>query len=155
MNETDLNKILARPGYSIASAIPKRAIPSAIRKAPIEVAPQGDDAPGHVEPVALLESLQAKRVSLNYTGKVRVSVAFYRRRLADYSRANSEKAAVDCLVYAGLIRGDSEAEIWLEDLGQFKVETDEEERIELTISYPDVDLDNLWVKNTRRGNDGR
>lgn len=90
------------------------------------------------------ESVCPEKLQINYSGKVRVRVTFYRRRLADYSRAISEKALVDCLQYAGLVGGDSEEEIWLEDGGQKKVESNEEERTEIELFYPEVDLDNLW-----------
>lgn len=104
-----------------------------------------------LEPTSELESLRAKKLSLNYTGKVRVSIKFYRKRLADYSRAISEKALIDCLQYAGLISGDSEKEIWLIDEGQFKVEKDSEERTEITLEYADIDYDNLWIKAKDHG----
>lgn len=155
MTNDDLQRILSKPGYGISSPFTKRAIPSAFKPKLIDSEANGEGKDGNVESTSLLESLQAKRVSFNYTGKVRISVAFYRRRLADYSRAISEKALVDCFVYAGLITGDSEREIWLHDLGQFKVETDEEERTEFTLEYSDVDLDEPWIKNQRKGNDGR
>lgn len=94
-----------------------------------------------------------KSLQVNYTGKVRVSIKFYRHRLADYSRAISEKALIDCLQYSGLIRGDSEKEIWLIDEGQCKVEEKSLEKTEITLEYGDVDFDNLWVATGRT--DGR
>jgi hypothetical protein len=100
------------------------------------------------------ESLRAQAVSLNYTGKCVVRIKFYRRRLADYSRANCEKYLIDSLTYAGLIRDDSEKEIRLIDEGQEKVSTNEEERVEITLEYEEVDLDNLWTKKTQFGNSG-
>jgi hypothetical protein len=86
-----------------------------------------------------------EKLQVGCSGKVRVRIKFYRHRLADYSRAISEKALVDCLQYAGLISGDSEKEIWLIDDGQIKVGSKAEERVELTLEYPEVDYDNLWV----------
>jgi hypothetical protein len=106
-----------------------------------------------MEPAAEFGVEGKKSLQVNYTGKVRVSLKFYRYRLADYSRAISEKALIDCLQYAGLIRGDSEKEIWLEDLGQEKVDQKSLERTELTLEYQDVDFDNLWVATGRT--DGR
>jgi hypothetical protein len=94
-----------------------------------------------------------KKLQIRCREKIRVCVTFYRRRLADYSRAISEKALVDCLTKSGLLAGDSEKEIWLVDGGQKKVETNEEERTELEIDYPSVDLDNLWEESARH--DGR
>jgi hypothetical protein len=137
MTNEQLQTILGRPGYGIVSTIRKSSIKSEI---------VGSREINHLEPDSSDESLCAEKLQINYSGKVRIRITFYRRRLADYSRAISEKALVDCLQYAGLIKGDSEEEIWLEDGGQKKVETDEEERTELEIFYPEVDLDNLWVK---------
>ncbi len=140
MTEDDLNKILSRPGYKIESGIksclPQRTVESEIKRA-------GEKH--YLESIASDESVHAEKLQINYSGKVRVRITFYRRRLADYSRAISEKALVDCLQYAGIISGDSEKEIWLEDGGQKKVESDEEERTEIELFYEDVDYENLWV----------
>ena len=101
------------------------------------------------------ESLRAQAMALNYSGKCEVRIRFYRKRLADYSRANCEKYIIDSLVYAGLIRDDSEKEIRLIDEGQFKVEKDAEERVELELIYEHVDFTNLWVSRERWGNIGK
>ena len=96
------------------------------------------------------EPLCAEAVQIGYSGLAIVRLKFYRRRLADYSRAICEKYLIDGLTYAGLIRDDSETEIRLIDEGQEKVESNEEERTEITIEYQQVDYDNLWVKNTKK-----
>lgn len=141
MTEDDLNKILSRPGYSISEPRIKSCIGPSLIESQIKREREID----HLESASSDESLHAKKLQINYSGKVLVRFTFYRRRLADYSRAISEKALVDCLQYAGLIEGDSEKEIRLEDGGQKKVETDEEERTEIEIIYEEVDLDNLWI----------
>ena len=142
MTNEDLNSILARPGYAISeptvkSCIGQRTIESQIKR---------EREIDNLESASSDESLHAKKLQVNYSGKVRVRFTFYRRRLADYSRAISEKALVDCLQYAGLIEGDSEKEIWLEDGGQKKVESDEEERTEIELIYEEVDFDNFWIQ---------
>jgi hypothetical protein len=141
MTNEHLQAILSKPGYGIVSTIGKSSIKSQI---------VGSREIDNLESDSGDESLRSEKLQINYSGKVRVRITFYRRRLADYgegcSRAVSEKAIIDCLVYAGLIEGDSGEEIWLEDGGQKKVKTDEEERTELEIFYPEVDLDNLWIK---------
>ena len=145
MNVNELKAITNRKGYGVTSTLGK-GIKSAIGS---KVGDKGETS--DVESASILESLRSERVQVNYSGKVRVRLKFFRRRLADYSRANSEKAAIDCLAYAGLISGDSETEIWLEDEGQFKVETNEEERIELTLEYEAVNTDELWVPAKHHG----
>jgi len=144
-----LKEILAKPGYGIPSRI-KSSLQSPIQRfGSLREA----DRTGEVHDVESDPdhgSLDSKKLQVGYSGKVRIRVTFYRRRLADYgeecSRAVSEKALIDCLVYAGLIQGDSGREIWLEDGGQKKVGTNEEERTELELFYTGVDLENPWVK---------
>jgi hypothetical protein len=145
---SDLRRILAKQKFGIKSSIGKIGIGTKIGGARSEhdvESTSGDELEG------------AKSLQVNYTGKVRVRIKFYRHRLADYdtgsSRAISEKAIIDCLQYSGLIRGDSSKEIWLQDDGQEKVDEKSDERIELVIEYLDVDLDNLWVADGRT--DGR
>lgn len=141
MNEKDLKAVLKKPGYSLKSSFGSELGKGSFGS---QVSRKGPSS--HVESVAILESLRAEKLSLNYSGKPRVIIRFYRRRLADSSRSCSEKAYVDGLQYAGLIIGDSSEEIRLIDGGQHKVETKEEERFEVDIEYDEVDFDNLWVK---------
>ncbi len=145
MNSDQLNEILKKPGYGIVGTIPKSSIRSTIGPGTNGDSYRGARSEHDLESDISDESLGAKKLQINYSGKVRVRVTFYRRRLADYSRAISEKALVDCLQYGGIIQGDSEEEIWLEDGGQKKVESDQEEKTVLELFYQDVDFDNLWV----------
>lgn len=141
---SELEQLIAKRKYGIDPAFKSGAVKSAFgRSRPIddvESAPEsGVEGP--------------KSLQVSYTGKVRVSIKFYRHRLADYSRAISEKALIDCLQYAGLIHGDSEKEIWLIDEGQEKVGSKAEERTEITLEYDDVDYGELWAATGRT--DGR
>jgi hypothetical protein len=140
----EFTKLVSRSGYGVKSSIGKgsagRKDSSAGAEHDLERSPES--------------SFQGeKSLQISYTGKVVVSIKFYRHRLADYSRAISEKALIDALQYAGAIRGDSEKEIRLIDLGQEKVEDKSQERTELTLEYSDVDFDNLFVATGRT--DGR
>ncbi len=141
MTKADAKRIAKQPGYAIIG----RGIQSTIGSSTIESQISRSRKEHYLESDSSDASLQAEKLQVNYSGKVRVRITFYRRRLADYSRAISEKALVDCLQYAGLIEGDSEKEIWYEDGGQKKVESDQEERTEIELIYEEVDLDNLWV----------
>lgn len=141
MSEDDLNKILARPGYKLESTL-KSQIGTRTVESEIKRTRQEHD----LESASGDESLHSEKLQINYSGKPEIRITFYRHRLADHSRAISEKALVDSLQYAGLIGGDSENEIRLTDVIQKKIGKDEEERTEITIDYPEVDLDNLWVK---------
>lgn len=141
MSDDDLNKILAKPGYRIESGIR-----SSFGKGAFDFAACRSGEIDDVESDSGDASLRAEKLQVNYSGKPEIRITFYRRRLADHSRAVSEKALVDCLQYAGLIEGDSEKEIRLTDVVQKKVETDEEERTEVEIIYESVDLDDIWAK---------
>jgi hypothetical protein len=68
------------------------------------------------------------------TGRVLVRVVSYRRRLLDEDNL-SEKYFVDCCRYAGLIPGDGPEQTKIE-VSQVKVVRKEEERTQLTITYP-------------------
>jgi len=144
----ELANILSRKGYGLKSElkseIGKRSVSS-------EISHSG--SVNNVERTAKVELEGAKRLQIGCSGKVTVRLKFYRHRLADYSRAISEKALIDALQYAGAICGDSEKEIRLIDEGQHKVESKEEERTELVLEYPEVDYDNLFVESSRT--DGR
>lgn len=139
-----LASILAKGKVGISSALGKRTISSCLG---------GSGQVNDVEPTVGDELEGPKKLQIRCSGKVVVRIKFYRRRLADYSRAISEKALIDALYFAGAISGDSEKEIRLIDEGQWKVETNEEERTELVLEYPEVDYDNLFEESKRT--DGR
>ncbi len=140
----DLRTIVKRRGYGVSDALRSRSAS----------AQTGCKRPERdVEPDPSNELEGPKKLQIGCSGKVTIRLRFYRHRLADYSRAISEKALIDALQYCGAICGDSEKDIRLIDEGQFKVESKDEERTELTLEYPEVDFDNLFVESTRK--DGR
>lgn len=144
MDGKSLDQILKSGKYTIVSSIGKGAIDSSFSSA---------GSLNNVESDSGDEQVGSEGIQIRSSGKVQIRIKFYRRRLADYSRAISEKALIDCLQYAGLICGDSEKEIRLIDEGQEKVNSKEEERTEITIEYPEVDFDNLYEERKRK--DGR
>jgi hypothetical protein len=147
-NDQDLKKILQRPGYGIASS--GGGIKGTLKAGAALHKAGGAGTVHDMESSLGYGSLYEEKLQVGYSGIPEVVITFYRRRLADYgesnSRAISEKALIDSLVYAGLIEGDSGEEIRLVDGGQKKVESNEEERTEITVFYPEIDLDNIWVK---------
>lgn len=144
-----LASIFTKKGYGIPSAMPV----SAIGKGAISAKDRGARSLDDVERDSKVELEGPEVLQIRCTGKVRVRIRFYRYRLADYSRAISEKALIDALCYAGALSGDTEEEILLIDEGQVKVASREEERTELILEYPEVDFDNLWEPKKRK--DGR
>jgi len=148
LKSKDLSRIINRQKYGISSSIGAGSVKTSI----------GSSGKKHdLEPAASDELEGSKGLQASYTGKVRVRIKFYRHRLADYgtecSRAISEKSLIDCLQYAGLIRGDSGEEIWLEDGGQEKVSSKAEERTEITLEYADFNYDEPFAATGRT--DGR
>lgn len=133
----EFQKLVSRSGYGVASSIGKG---SAGRK------DSGAGTEYDLEPDPCDELEGPEKLQIGCSGKVVVRFKFFRHRLADYSRAISEKALIDSLQYAGLISGDSEKEIRIIDEGQFKVETKAEERTELELEYDGVDYDSPWTK---------
>lgn len=147
-NEEDYQKIIARKGYGISGGV-RGGIAGGIAAGAAAYSDNDSGSEHDLEPDSSHGPLAAEKLQVGYSGKVRIRVTFYRRRLADYgeecSRAVSEKAIIDCLVYAGLIEGDSGKEIWLEDGGQKKVETNEEERTQLDLIYENVNYGDPWT----------
>lgn len=145
LNEEDLKAITSRSGYGIARGGIKAGIKGSLARqvsdsrALDDVESNSGDGP-----------LDAKKLQVGCPDRVTIRLTFYRRRLTDYgescSRAISEKALIDSLVYAGLIQGDSGAEVRVEDGGQKKVESNEEERTEVELIYPEVNYDAPWIK---------
>lgn len=143
-SKSELEHVLSRQGIGIASAFGKRSV---------GFTPDNSRSINDLESNSRVELEGAKKLQIKCAGKIVVRIKFYRHRLADYSRAISEKSLVDSLCYCGALRGDTEKDILLIDEGQHKVQTKEEERTEVTIEYPEVDYHNLFEESQRT--DGR
>lgn len=144
----ELANILSRKGYGL-----KSELKSEIGKRSVSSEISNSGSVHNVESDSKDELEGSKRIQIKCSGKVVVRIKFYRHRLADYSRAISEKAYIDSLQFAGILRGDSEEEIRLVDEGQEKVDSKEEERTEIIVEYPEVDFDDFWEESKRT--DGR
>lgn len=144
ITEGELTKLVKRLKYGV---------PNAFGKGAFKANNNSSGAEHNLESITESSFQGEKGLQINYTGKVLVSIVFYRYRLADYDRAISEKALLDCAIYSGLIRDDSLSEIRFGSCCQKKVGSKAEERTEITLEYPEVDFDNLWVRTGRT--DGR
>jgi hypothetical protein len=160
MNEKQLKRIASKTGFGLPKGWgvkpafshhgnPDTASEMGAWKARVEDNNSGKQQ--DLESASGYESLLAQCLQIGTTEKVRVSLEFFRSRLADYSRAISEKADIDFLTQSGLVEDDSQDQILLIDKGQVKVGSKEEERVEITLEFADVDLDNLWVPRTKFG----
>ena len=143
-SSSQLRDVLSRQGIGIASAFGKRA--SCVKDC-------NSGAEHNLESDSSVELEGPKKLQIKCSGKVTVRLKFYRHKLADYSRAISEKALLDACQFAGIIVGDSEKEIRLIDEGQEKVDSKADERTELVFEYPEVDFANLFQESKRT--DGR
>jgi len=79
-------------------------------------------------------SLAKKPIETHTTSRVHIRFESVRKRLLDPDNI-CEKWTLDCLRYIGVIRGDEPDKITLET-SQRKAEKGEEERTEITITYP-------------------
>ena len=163
MNEKQLKRIASKPGFGLPKgwgvkpAFSHHGNPdtqSEVRAWSDGLKDYGSGEAKNLERVAGYESLLRQRAQIRSKEKVTIKLRFYRYRKADYSRAISEKALIDGIVSSGFVRDDCEDALLLEDEGQVKVDSREQERTEITIIYPDVDYDNLWEPRTFHGNLG-
>lgn len=137
LTEHELAITLSKKGYSIQSSFGK-----GVRSA-FDTKTEGDGKAPNVEQHSGPEPLGTQRVALRYSGPCVVRFQFFRRRLADPD-GNSGKYYLDALRYAGALEDDSERHIRLVTEPQVKVEKDEDERVEITLEYESVDVNNLW-----------
>lgn len=79
-------------------------------------------------------TLAEKPIETRSTGRVHIRFVSVRKRLLDPDNI-CEKWTLDCLRYIGVIPGDEPDKITLETT-QRKAEKGEEERTEITITYP-------------------
>lgn len=128
MTNEDLKTILGKKGYGVASSLGKSSLRS-------EIGGKGSRA--DMEPCSGLQPIPEKGATLSYSGRCSISVKVYRRKLTD-PLGDCTKYHVDSLRYAGLIRDDSDAEISITEEPHEKVETDAEERCEITLSYQHI-----------------
>lgn len=90
--------------------------------------------PAKLERIACNEPLASSKGKKESSSRIHLGIVSIRKRLCDPDNL-SPKALIDCLRYCGAIPGDEPDKITLE-VSQRKAEKGEEERTEITISYP-------------------
>lgn len=136
-----LNEIISKKGYGIASSIS-----GGIGKA-IQAKRTIDQAGGEGE-MSLLErspgskSLRPKNLAIQYSGRCDVRIKVYRQRLTDTGN-DCYKFHLDACRYLGLLAEDNDAAIRLTEEPHEKVATKDEERVEITITYYGIDINDL------------
>lgn len=139
MDHAELNNLLKKPGYGIASSFGKGSVKSSFHNA---------GASPNVEPCVGLEPICEEKTTLNYSGQCVVRVKAYRKRLCDVE-GNCYKYHLDFLRYCGAIKDDDVKAIRLVIEDQEKVATEAEERLEIVVEYPDFDFDNPFVTHAK------
>lgn len=132
MTSNDLKRLENKPGYGIKSSI-GGGVSAKIR---------GQRQVPELERSSRHESIRPPGFAIPYSGRCNVRVKVYRKRLTD-PLGDCTKYHIDALRYLGCLVDDSDAKIRLTDEGHEKVETDSEERVEITIEYDGITLEGL------------
>lgn len=101
-----------------------------------------------VEQGARSKPLGEKVLAIRTTGACVIRFKAFRKRLAD-SDGNCFKFIGDAIQRAGVLVDDSTRYVRYITDPQEKVEKAEDERVEVTIEFESVDLNNLWVDLTK------
>lgn len=123
----------------LKSELPKRSIASEI---------DGKGASLNVEQCSGREPLGEAILAIRTAGTCTVRFKAYRKRLADPD-GNCFKYILDAISRSGALVDDSARYVRYITEPQEKVETEAEERVEVTLEYEEVDLDNLWTDLTK------
>lgn len=141
MNQDQLNKILSKPGYALVSTL-KPAFKSQFKREKTLNQASGEGEVPLVERSSGLKSVRPKDFAVPDSGRCVVRVKVYRRRLTDTGN-DCWKYHLDACRYLGWIQDDDDATIRLEEEPHEKVESNEEERVEITLEYDGIDLADL------------
>lgn len=135
--KSDLDRRIASGKHKIVSSLGPRSIDSQIC----------DPRKGsNLELNSGPESIRKERDTINYSGQCVVRVKAFRRRLCDPD-GNCFKYHIDFLRYIGAIKDDNDAAIRLIFEPQEKVADVAQERCEITVEYPSVDRDRMFVSH--------
>lgn len=142
MTEQELSKIVKKKNYGIISSFKSPAIKSSLTKQKAYAKAGGQGEVSDLERGVGPKSVRPEDLAIPYSGQCIVRIKVYRRRLTDPG-SDCWKYHLDTLRYLGLLADDNDAAIRLEEAPHEKVESNEEERVELEIEYPGIDLDDL------------
>lgn len=108
-----------------------------------------------VERGARPASIRPKDLTIPYSGRCTVRLKVFRQRLTDTGN-DCWKYHLDACRYLGWLADDDDATIRLEEEPHEKVKSKDEERVEITLEFDGLDLDELCAyyasgpKNTKR-----
>ncbi len=141
ISQEELNKIINKKGYGIASSI-SGGIGKTIKAQRAIDQAGGEGAMSLLERSSGSKSVRPKNVAVPYSGRCDVRIKVYRQRLTDTGN-DCYKYHLDACRYTGWLVEDNDAAIRLTEEPHEKVATKDEERVEITITYYGIDLDDL------------
>src|SRR6478736_7041475 len=107
MNENQLRKIAAKPGYGIVSGIK-----SAFKREAVLHKDRGERAVSELESSSGHKSVSPQELATPNSGRCSVGLKVFRRRLTDTGN-DCFKYHIDALRYLGLLEDDNDAKISL------------------------------------------
>ncbi len=141
MDNEQLNKILARPGYGLVGTI-KGGIKGSFKRQKVVDQAGGEGKMSLLERSIGHESLRPKDLAIPDSGRCAICIKVYRRRLTDTGN-DCWKYHIDALRYLGMLADDNDAKVSITEEHHEKVESNEEERVEITLTYEGVDFSDL------------
>lgn len=141
MTNDDLKSILSRPGYRIESRI-KPAVKSCLKREEILNKAGSEGEMPELESSAGPKSIRPKDLATPNSRRCVVRVKVFRRRLTDTGN-DCWKYHLDACRYLMWLEDDNDAAIKLEEEPHEKVESNEDERVEITLEYSGFDLSDL------------
>lgn len=147
LNEEDFQRIVSRKGYGIAGSI-KSGITGTLRREAILHKAGGERPLSELESGVGPKSISPKELTIPDTGRCSVGIKVFRRRLTDTGN-DCWKYHLDACRYLGLLADDNDAKVRLAEEPHEKVETNEEERVEITLTYNGIDANDVieYYKN--------
>lgn len=132
MDGAGLKRILGKKGYGIAGGIG-----SALKKTKFLDKAGGEGEMSLLERGPRSKSVRPPNLTIPHSGRVFVRVKVFRQRLTDTGN-DCWKYHLDACRYLGLLADDNDATIHLAEEPHEKVQTKDEERVEITLEYDGV-----------------
>ncbi len=136
-NEQDLKKIVARPGYGILGGIK-----SGFKRQAILTKGDSEGEVSKLEPSPRSKSVRPPELTLPNSRRCFIRIKVFRRRLTDTGN-DCWKYHIDALRYLGLLADDNDATVSITEEPHEKVETNEEERVEIDLTYDGFDIQDV------------
>lgn len=141
----DYAKIVSRPGYGVLKPMQSvlgKGVTGQIKKTKFLDKAGGEGEVSILERSVGPKSVRPKDLTIPHSGRVFVRIKVFRQRLTDTGN-DCWKYHLDACRYLGLLADDNDATIHLAEEPHEKVKTKEEERVELTLEYDGVSIEDV------------